>query len=113
MRHHAVDVEVIDVGRGVGARQHVLGVEDVETLVLHRAGVEVADGHDAVLVEIELQTEARLVPADGALEAVHRPAGLVELAGLDVHIKLFFLARARDDLIGDLLEIGGDHREKI
>ena len=88
VRHHAVDVLVVDVGRGVRARQHVLGVEDVEALVLHRAGIEVADRDDLVLVEVELQAEALLVPLHRALQAVHRPGGLVELAGLDVDAEL-------------------------
>ena len=48
VRHHAVDVQVVDVGRGVGAREHVARVEDVEALVLHRAGVEVAHRDDLV-----------------------------------------------------------------
>ena len=113
VRDDPVDVEVIDIRRGVGARQHVLGVEDVEALVLHCPRVEIAHRHDVVLVEVQLEAEARLVPADRALQAIHRPARLVELAGLDVHVKLLLLARARDDRIGDVLEIRGDHREEI
>ena len=53
----------VAVGGGVGAGQHVLGVEDVEALVLHRAHVEVADGDDHVVVEVELEAEHLLVPA--------------------------------------------------
>jgi len=65
VRHHAVDALVVGVGRGVGARQHVFRVEDVEALVLHRAHVEVADRDDHVLVEVVFEPEALLVPAHG------------------------------------------------
>src|SRR5437016_4130483 len=98
VRHHAVDAQVVGVGGDIGACEHVLGVEDVEALVLHRAGVEVADRDDLVLVEIEPQAEALLVPLDGALEAVHRPAGLVELARLHVDEELLPLVGVLEHL---------------
>jgi hypothetical protein len=104
----AVDVDVVGVGRGVGARQHVLGVEDVEALVLHRAGVEVAHRHDLVLVEVQLEAEALLVPRDRALQAVHRPAGLVEFSRFDVHEEVFILVFVFQDL-----EVGGNQSKKI
>jgi len=111
VRYHAVDVEVVGVSGDVGAREHVLGVEDIESLVLHRAGVEVADRDDLVLVEVELEAEAPLIPFHRALQAVHRPARLVELAGLDVDEELFPLVGFRNEFILEDFEVGGDHRE--
>jgi len=104
----AIDVDVVAVGRGIRARQHVLGVEDIEALVLHRAGVEVAHRHDLVLVEVELEPEAFLVPGDGALQAVHGPVGLLELARLHVDRQLFILVFALQDF-----EICGHQGEEI
>ena len=74
----------VGVGRGVGARQHVFVVEDVEALVLHRAHVEVGDGDDHENVEIVFAAERLLVPAHGALERIHGVAAAVLLAGLDI-----------------------------
>jgi hypothetical protein len=49
---HAFDARVIVVGRGLGAREQQLVVEDVEALVLHRAEIEGGDRHDHEDVEI-------------------------------------------------------------
>ena len=87
VRDHLVDAEVVVVGRGVGAREDVLRVEDVEALVLHRAGVEVRHGDDHEALEVELEAEDLLVPRMQLLSALHREAGLVELAGLDVDLQ--------------------------
>ena len=67
MGDDAIQHHEIHVGRGVGARQHVFGVEDVEALVLHRAHVEVADRDYHVLVEIEFEPEGLFVPAHRGL----------------------------------------------
>jgi hypothetical protein len=84
VRDDAVDVLEIDVGGDIAARQHVLGVEDVEALVLHRAHVEIADGDDHVMVEVAFEAEAFFVPAHRFLQRRHRVRALVELARLDV-----------------------------
>jgi hypothetical protein len=75
-----------------------------ETLVLHRAGVEVADRDDLVLVEVELQAEALLVPGNRALQAIHCPAGLVELARLHVDGKV---------AVPEHLQVRRDQREQV
>ena len=58
----ALDALVIGVGRRLRARQHILGVEDVKRLVLHRAHVEVVGRNDVVNIEVVLQPEALFVP---------------------------------------------------
>ena len=68
MRDDALDALVVVVGRGLGLGEHVLRVEDVEPLVLHRAHVEVVDGDDHVDVEVVLETERLLVPLHRALQ---------------------------------------------
>jgi hypothetical protein len=51
---HSLDTLKVLVGGGVGAGQHIFGVEDVKTLVLHRPHVEVVNRHDHVDIEIIL-----------------------------------------------------------
>src|SRR3546814_2719410 len=46
MRDDAFDAVIIEVGRGIGIGEDVAGVEDVETLVLHRPHVEITDRDD-------------------------------------------------------------------
>ena len=68
VRDDRLDMRIVGVGRGLGRGQHVLVVEDVEALVLHRAHVEVGDGDDHEDVEIVFAAERLLVPAHRALE---------------------------------------------
>jgi hypothetical protein len=109
----AVDVLEIDVGRHVAARQHVLGVEDVEALVLHRAHVEVADGDDHVMVEVAFQAEALFVPFHGFLQGFHRVRALVELARLDVDGQLHAAAGGGREAVLQHIELAGDDGEQV
>ena len=111
--HDAVDVVEIGVGRGVGAGQHVLRVEDVEALVLHRAHVEVADRDDHVVVEVHLQAEHVLVPLHALLERLHGEGALVELAGLDEDGECHRASRPRDEAVFELVELRGNEREEV
>ena len=74
VRDDRLDVGVVGVGRGLGQGEHVLVVEDVEALVLHRAHVEVGHGDDVEHVEVVFAAEGLLVPAHRALQRVHRIA---------------------------------------
>ncbi len=113
VRHDLVDAEVVVVGGAVGAREDVLRVEDIESLVLHRAGVEVGDRDDHEALQVELEAEHVLVPAHAFLERLHGEAGLVELAGLHVELQQRLLARARREVVLEQFEVRGDHREEI
>ena len=57
VRDDRLDGGVVGVGRGLRARQHVLVVEDVEALVLHRAHVEVGHRDDHEDVEVVFAAE--------------------------------------------------------
>ena len=46
MRNHPFNIGKIRVGGRVGPRQDVLGVENIQPFILHRAHIEVADGND-------------------------------------------------------------------
>ena len=84
VRDDRLDAGIIGIRGRVRARQHVLVVEDVEALVLHRAHVEVGDGDDVEHVEIVFPAEHALVPAHRALERIERVFGAAFLAWLHV-----------------------------
>jgi len=113
VRDDAVDVLVVGVGGRVGARQDVLGVENVQALVFHRPHVEVADGDDHVVVEIAFQAEDFLVPAHRTLECVDGVRALVELAGLDEYGKLDAAPAAGGEFVAQHVEARGDQRKEI
>ena len=79
-----LDAGEVGVGGGVGIGEHVLVVEDVEALVLHRAHVEVGHGDDHEDVEVVFAAEGLLVPAHRALERIHRVGAALLLAVLAV-----------------------------
>ena len=54
MTNHALDIQVIFIGRGIGTRQYVFGVKDVKAFVFHGAHVEEVDGDNHIDVEVVL-----------------------------------------------------------
>ena len=109
----AVDARVVGIGCGVGRCQHILVVEDVEALVLHRTHVEGRDGDDHEDIEVVFAPERLLVPAHGALKRVHREAGARLLSGLDVDAQRDAAPRHGDERILDVAERAADQREQI
>jgi hypothetical protein len=109
----AVDVLVVRVGGRVLPRQHVLGIEHVEALVLHRTHVEVAHRDDHVVVEIHLQAEAPLVPGHAFLQRRHGVAALVELARLDIHREAHLAARCRGEAVLQHVKLRRDQGEQV
>ena len=113
VRHHRFDPLMRSVGGGVGRRQQIRGVEDVEALVLHRPHVEVLDGDDHEDVQVVLAPEALLVPAHGAFEGVHGVAALADVVRLGVDVQRHGAARARDEGILAHSQVAGDQGEQI
>ncbi len=113
VRDNAVDVLEVRVSRHVGARQHVLGVEDVEPLVLHRPHVEITDGDDHVVIEVALQAEGLLVPLHRFLERRHGVRALVELARLDIDRQLHVAPGGRAVGIAQYVKLAGDECEEV
>ena len=91
--HHRLDARVIDVGRHARIGQYILGVEDVQPLVFHRAHVEVAHGDDHEAVQVQFQAEALLVPADRVFQRLHGVVGFIEVAVFHPHLQQHFAAR--------------------
>ncbi len=69
---HCLDLRVVGIGRDRRIGQHIARAEKIQALVLHRPEIEVPHRHDHVAVQVQLQSEAPLVPDDRALEAVLR-----------------------------------------
>ena len=71
MGDNALDPLEFGVCRCFGIRQHKLGVEDVEALVLHRAHVEVAHRDRVELVEVVFEPVNLLIPRHRSLQGGH------------------------------------------
>ena len=105
----AFDALQLGIRRGLRIRQHQLGVEDVETLVLHRAHVEVAHGDEVELLEVVLEAIAAFIPGHGALQGGHRVGREGRISGLDMNPQLNRPAAAGHELIAHLLQ-GARHQ---
>ena len=90
MADHRLDIGVIGIGGDAGVGQHILGVEDIQALVFHRAHVEVAHRNDHEAIQIQLQPVTLLIPADAVLERFHRMLRLVQIARLHPHLQQHF-----------------------
>ena len=62
MRDDAFDARIIVIGRCFGAGQHQNRVENVQTLILHRACVEIIDRHNIEHVQIVFASIDVFVP---------------------------------------------------
>ena len=113
MRDHAFDPFEIGIGRGFGAGQNKPGVENVQSLVLHRSGVEVIDGDDVENVQIVFAAIYILVPLHRADEAVHRIGAAVLIAVADPDVQRDLAARCRGECVRDRFQVTRDQREEI
>ena len=62
MANDALDIQIVFIGRGIGARQHVFRVKDVKPFVLHGAHVEEVNGDNHIDIKIVLEAKAGFVP---------------------------------------------------
>ena len=113
VRDDALDVGEVDIGRGLRIGEHVLVVEDVEALVLHRAHVEIGHGDDVEDVEVVFEAEGCLIPAHRTLQCLHGVAAARFLAVLAVDVEGDRAARHRRERVGKNAEIAGDQGEEI
>ena len=113
VRDHALDAGVIVVGRRLRRSEDIFVVEDVEALVLHRAHIEIGHRDDVEHIEIVFAPVSPFVPGHRTLERVHRVAGALLAAVLDVDCERDVAARRGDEGIGDVAEIAGDEREQV
>ena len=113
VRHHRLDIAEVGVGGDARMGEHVLRVEDVQALVLHRAHVEVADGDDHEAIEVELQPVALLVPADRADQRLHRMVGAIEVARLDPDLQQRVAAGLRHQALFLRDQVAGHQRKQV
>ena len=72
MTDHRFDPVVIGVGGNVGRCHHVAGVKNIQALVFHGPEVKVIGCHNAEAVQIELQSETLLIPANCFFQTFER-----------------------------------------
>ena len=107
------DAFIVGVGGGLGVGQHIGRVEDVQALVLHRPHVEVVHGHDHEAVQVQLQSEAGLVPAQRAHQRIQGPFGLVFRAGIAVDLQQHVAAAGGAHGGFAVRELARDQREQV
>ncbi len=108
-----LDGREVGVGRGGRRREQRAGVEDVESLVLHRARIEVGHAHHHEAFQIQRQAETRLVPSDRRDKAVHRVHRLVEVAATHVRLQQVLLAGGAAQRAFAHDQVARDEREQI
>ena len=111
--HHALDTGKVHIGGRGRAGQHVLGVEDVEALVLHGPHVEVFHRHDHEALQVQRQAEARLIPGHGGDERVHRVLGLAQVASAHVHLQQMLRTSAAADSLLARHQVGRHQGEQV
>ena len=81
---HGFDAFEIGIGGGAAVSKDELGVKDVQTLVFHRAHIEIAHGDNHENIQVVFQTEARFVPLHSVFQRFHGKAdlGLVRFGGV-------------------------------
>ena len=89
--HNALDIGVVRVGRGGGVGKNKLGVENIQTLVFHRAHIEVAGCNDHETLQVQAQAKTVLVPCHAGHQRIHGMFGFVEItwANIDLQQVLF------------------------
>ena len=113
VRDDALDGREIGIG-GRGRRgQHVLGVEEVEPLVLHRAAVVVLHGHDHEAVQVQRQSVPSLVPDHAGHQRSHRVLGLVQVARANVDLQQVVAPAACADGLLAHRQVAGHQREQV
>jgi len=113
VRHHRFDALIGFVGGRVWGRQHTGGIEDIQSLVLHGAHVEVfyCDNHENI--EIVLPTESLFVPAHGTFENVHGVVTLTDIVGFGKNLQLDLPASHRRKRVFQYSQITGHQGEKV
>ncbi len=111
--HHLLDRLEVGVGRRVGPRQNVLGVEDVQALVLHRPHVEGVDRQDHVDVEVVFEAVDLLVPAHRLLQRAHGVIALVAVAFLDVDAQRHLAPGHRRVAVLNADQVAGHQGEEV
>ena len=110
---HALDAEEVLVGGGIGACQHVLRVEDIQSLVFHRPHVEIVDRNDVVHLQITFPAILLLVPTHRLDQRAHRVITLVGVFRLDIDAQLHLTARCRGVVTLYITQVASHKSEQV
>ena len=88
-------------------REYARGVENIETLILHRAHVETVHRYDHKDIEVVLATISFLVPPHRGLEAFHRKIDFVDVVSFGEDLKRDSAPTSRRKGVLDELEVAG------
>ena len=110
---HALDVAEVGVGCGRLAGQYVLGVEDVQALVLHGAHVEIAGGHNHEALQVQRQAKARFVPCHRGHQRIHGVLCFVQVARAHIDLQQMRLPVARGDALLARHQLAGHQRKQV
>ncbi len=84
MTYHALNIEIIFIRRGIGSRQHVFGVKDIETFILHRAHIKEIHRDNHIDVEVIFEPKTRFIPFHGIFQRGHCPRRAIQIATVNV-----------------------------
>ena len=110
---HAFNIAVILVGGGGRAGQHVLGVENIQALVLHGTHVEVRGGDHHEAFQVKAQAEARFVPSDAGHQRLHGVICFIKIARAHINLQQVFCAVARRDALFAAHQFAGYQGKQI
>ncbi len=108
-----LDQVIVAIGRGLGRGEDILGVEDVQPLVLHRAHVEVVHRDDVEHLEMILAAIDLLVPLHRANERIHRVFRPRLVTGADPDVQLHLPARHGGEAAGKATQVTRDEGEEV
>ena len=113
MTNHALNIEVVFIGGGIGTGQNIFGVKDVQPFVLHGTHIKEVDGDNHIDVEVILEAKALLIPFHGVFQRGHRPRRAVEIAAIDVQLQRHFTPGAGGKSVAQDVEITGHQRKQV
>ena len=111
--NHRLDVAIFIVRGRVRVGQQALRIEDVESLVLHRAHVEIVGGNDVEHVKVVIAAKRLLVPAHRAFKRIHGVMAAVDGVRFGPDLQLHCAPFGGDVVAFDLVQPAGDQREEI
>ncbi len=113
MADHAFNIAVVLVSGNLWPGQHVLGVEDVEALVLHRTHVEIADSNDVIDIEVVFAVVGLFIPAHRALQGGHRVRGFTGVIGAGQYLQFYRPAAAGGKAVDVSNQVARHQRKQV
>ena len=113
MANNTLDPLVGSIGGCIGSRQDTGGVEDIQTLVLHRPHVEAFHRHDHEDIQVVFAAVGCFIPLHRILQRRHGVVDLVDVVGLGEDLQFHPAPTYGDKLIFDVLQFPGNQRKQV